>query len=313
MAKRPSPESHPGPDEGESVSSRASRPVGPQRLGVAGGYWSRLRQSMTTMTFAVAIVVALALIAIVVPLVSSEPPGSVHLERTVQSPVFSGGQWAHPLGTDDLGRDVLLQLAHALRVSALVAVVSVALAGTGGALLGLISGYRGGWIDFVVGRLTEAQMALPLLVVAMTLVISLGPSLSTLVLAIALSGWVPFARLVRSETLALREREFVTLARLSGVRNWTIIMRHLLPNVVPTTLILATQQVAVAVIEESSLSFLGLGVQPPQTSLGLMIGQTRVHMQSDPWLPLIPVLALVVLALAVNLIGDQFRNRMETR
>jgi len=268
---------------------------------------------MTTMTFAVAIVVALALIAIVVPLVSSEPPGSVHLERTVQSPVFSGGQWAHPLGTDDLGRDVLLQLAHALRVSALVAVVSVALAGTGGALLGLISGYRGGWIDFVVGRLTEAQMALPLLVVAMTLVISLGPSLSTLVLAIALSGWVPFARLVRSETLALREREFVTLARLSGVRNWTIIMRHLLPNVVPTTLILATQQVAVAVIEESSLSFLGLGVQPPQTSLGLMIGQTRVHMQSDPWLPLIPVLALVVLALAVNLIGDQFRNRMETR
>jgi ABC-type dipeptide/oligopeptide/nickel transport system permease subunit len=217
------------------------------------------------------------------------------------------------LGTDDLGRDILFQLAKALRVSGLVALVAVFLAGTAGAILGVLSGYRGGWIDFIVGRLTEAQMALPLLIVAMTLVVALGPSLPTLVLAIALSGWVPFARLVRAETLALKEREFVTLAQLSGVSPTRILIRHLLPNVLPSTLILATQQIAVAVIEESSLSFLGLGVQPPNTSLGLMVGETRVFMQSDAWLPLIPVAVLVLLALSVNLIGDQLRNRMGVR
>src|SRR5699024_9843167 len=131
-------------------------------------------------------------------------------------------------------------------------------------------------------------------IVAMTLVVALGPSLPTLVFAIALSGWVPFARLVRSETIALREREYVTLARPSGVTTARILLRHLLPNIIPSTLILATQQVAVAIIEESSLSFLGLGVQPPNTSLGLMVGETRVYMQSDPWLPLIPIFALVL-------------------
>lgn len=262
---------------------------------------------------AVSMIAALMIFAVVYPLVSSESPTAVHLDRTLENPIFLGGSWSHPLGTDNLGRDILLQLAHALRVSGLVAVVSVVLAGTAGAVLGLLSGFRGGWIDFVVGRLTEAQMALPLLIVAMTLVVALGPSLPTLVLAIALSGWVPFARLVRSETLALREREFVTLARLSGVHSVRILVRHLLPNVLPSTLILATQQVAVAVIEESALSFLGIGVQPPNTSLGLMVGQTRVYMQSDPWLPLVPVVALVLLSLSVNLLGDQLRNRMDIR
>ncbi|WP_191089810.1 ABC transporter permease [Nesterenkonia ebinurensis] len=251
--------------------------------------------------------------AVFYPMLSSESPTSVHLGRTLREPVFLGGTWEHPLGTDNLGRDILLQLAHALRVSGLVAVVSVFFAGTAGAIFGLLSGYRGGWVDFIVGRLTEAQMALPLLIVAMTLVVALGPSLPTLVLAIALSGWVPFARLVRSETLALREREFVTLAQLSGVHAARILVRHLLPNVIPSTLILATQQIAVAVIEESALSFLGLGVQPPNTSLGLMVGQTRVYMQSDPWLPMVPVLALVVLSLSVNLLGDQMRNKMGVR
>lgn len=263
--------------------------------------------------FAIAVVVSLMLFAVFFPLVSPETTGGTYLDRRLYPPVFLGGSWAHPLGTDDLGRDILFQLAKALRVSGLVALVAVFLAGTAGAILGVLSGYRGGWIDFIVGRLTEAQMALPLLIVAMTLVVALGPSLPTLVLAIALSGWVPFARLVRAETLALKEREFVTLAQLSGVSPTRILIRHLLPNVLPSTLILATQQIAVAVIEESSLSFLGLGVQPPNTSLGLMVGETRVFMQSDAWLPLIPVAVLVLLALSVNLIGDQLRNRMGVR
>ena len=262
---------------------------------------------------AISLFAILALISIFVPMLANETPGQIFLDRTLLKPAFMGGNWGHPLGTDDLGRDVLLQLARALRISALVAAVSVLLAGLIGAALGLLSGYLGGWIDFVVSRITEAQLALPLLVIAMTLVIALGPSLPTLVVAIAMNGWVPFARLMRAETLVLREREFVTLAQLAGVSHGRIILRHLVPNVIPSALVLATQQMAVAVIEESSLSFLGLGVQPPQTSLGLMVGQWRIHMQSDPWLPLAPVIALAVLAFAVNLLGDAMRNRMGRR
>jgi len=273
----------------------------------------RLRLPPSGAIIAIGLIAALALISILVPMLTSETPAQIFLGRTLLPPVLLGGSWAHPLGTDDLGRDVLLQLANALRVSALVAAVSVLLAGLIGAVLGLLSGYRGGWIDFVVSRITEAQLALPLLVIAMTLIIALGPSLPTLVVAIALNGWVPFARLVRAETLVLRDREFVILAQLAAVSHGRIILRHLVPNVIPSALVLATQQMAVAVIEESSLSFLGLGVQPPQTSLGLMVGQWRIHMQSSPWLPLAPVIALAILAFAVNLLGDTLRNMMERR
>lgn len=269
-----------------------------RKLGVAG--W-----------IGASVLVLFTLIAVFVPVFSTEASSSVFLNRALQKPIWMGGTWEHPLGTDQLGRSVLLQLAMALRISAVVAVVSVFLAGAIGVVLGLVSGYRGGWVDFVVARFTEAQMALPLLIVAMVLVVALGPSLPTIVIAIALSGWVPFARLVRSETMALRGREFVVLAKISGVDQFGILVRHLLPNVLPATLILATQQVAVAVIEEAALSFLGLGIQPPEISLGSMVGQTRILLQTDPWLPLIPVVVLVAVSLAVNLLGDRIRNAMD--
>ena len=170
----------------------------------------RFRWPPSGAIIAIALIAALALISIFVPMLTTETPAQIFLGRTLLPPVLLGGSWAHPLGTDDLGRDVLLQLAHALRVSALVGAVSVLLAGLIGAVLGLLSGYRGGWIDIVVSRITEAQLALPLLVIAMTLVIALGPSLPTLVVAIALNGWVSFARLVRTETLVLRDRELLS-------------------------------------------------------------------------------------------------------
>jgi peptide/nickel transport system permease protein len=225
--------------------------------------------------------------------------------------VWLGGSWSNPLGTDQLGRDVLQQLAVAIRISVLVAVVSVFLAGTVGAALGLVGAYRGGWIDAMVDRLTEAQMALPFLVVALVLAVALGPSLVTIVVAIALSGWVPFARLVRAETLVLRNREFVLLAKVASVSNVRIILRHLLPNALPAVVVLATQQSALAVMEEASLSFLGLGVQPPMMSLGSMIGQTRLLLDTDAWLPLTPIAVLVALALSVNVMGDTLRGRLE--
>ncbi|WP_189021290.1 ABC transporter permease [Paenarthrobacter histidinolovorans] len=224
-----------------------------------------------------------------------------------------GGSWDAPLGTDQLGRDVLLQLSLAIRISALVATVSVLLAGTIGVMLGLVSGYRGGWMDSIVNRLSETQMALPFLVVAMVLAVALGPSLTTIVVAIALSGWVPFARLVRAEALVLRNREFVLLAKVASVSSARIVLRHLLPNVLPSVVVLGTQSIAIAVLEESALSFLGLGVQPPMMSLGSMIGQTRLQLQTDAWLPLTPIIVLALLALAINILGDRFRRRLEIK
>lgn len=259
------------------------------------------------------LLVALAVLAVVVPLFSSESRSTVNLARALQSPVYLGGSWDHVLGTDQLGRDVLLQSCYALRLSVLVASVSVLLAGTIGVLMGLVSGYVGGWVDAIIGQLTAAQMALPFLVVAMTLAIVTGASLTTVVVAIALQGWVPFARLVRSEALGLRDREFVLLAKVSGVKSSVILVRHLLPNVLPSVVVLATQQMAIAVIEESSLSFLGLGVQPPQMSLGSMLGQTRVLLQTNAWLPLTPILTLVILSLSVNILGDRFRRSLTIR
>lgn len=281
------------------------------RTGVAVRVWRWLRSDAATF-LAVLVLVAVFAAAVVVPFVTTESPSAVQLDRALQRPVWLGGSFAHPLGTDQLGRDVLLQLALALRVSAVVAVVSVLLAGAVGALLGVFAGFRGGVVDFFVSRLVEAQLALPLIVLAIAIIVALGPSIPTLVLAIALNGWVPFALLARTETLVVREKPFVELARVAGVRPAVIVVRHLLPNVLPSLMILASQQFAVAVIEESGLSFLGLGVQPPRSSLGAMVGQSREVLQSAPWLPLTPVVALAVVALCLNVIGDRLRRGFRT-
>ena len=257
------------------------------------------------------VLAVLALVALLAPVFTSRAGNAVALNDTLRPPLWNGGAWSAPLGTDRLGHDVLLQLSAALRISAVVAVASVLLAGTLGAALGLLSGYTGGWVDVVIGRLTEAQLCLPVLVVAITLSIALGPSLTTIIIAITLSGWVPFARLARIEALALRERDYVLLAKIADVRYRTILRRHLLPNIVPSVLTLATQQVAVAVIEAASLSYLGLGVQPPQTDLGSMIAQEQILLSTNPDLPLIPIAALVLLALSVNVLGDHFRERLD--
>ncbi|GGJ40377.1 peptide ABC transporter permease [Paenarthrobacter histidinolovorans] len=266
------------------------------------------------LVWASAIVLVLAAaIAIFVPVFVDASPGTVDLTNSLRKPIWMGGSWDAPLGTDQLGRDVLLQLSLAIRISALVATVSVLLAGTIGVMLGLVSGYRGGWMDSIVNRLSETQMALPFLVVAMVLAVALGPSLTTIVVAIALSGWVPFARLVRAEALVLRNREFVLLAKVASVSSARIVLRHLLPNVLPSVVVLGTQSIAIAVLEESALSFLGLGVQPPMMSLGSMIGQTRLQLQTDAWLPLTPIIVLALLALAINILGDRFRRRLEIK
>lgn len=248
-----------------------------------------------------------AAIAVFAPLLSDQVYGQVYLDDSLIPPFFLGGDTRHILGTDRLGKDVLLQLGMSIRLSALIAAVSVLLSGLLGAILGMFGGIAGKFVDFLIARVTEAQMALPLIVMALVLASSFGASVYTVVAAVAISGWVPFSRLVRGSTLVLRESGFVTVARVSGAGTWRIVFRHLVPNLAPSVIVLASQQFAVAVIEAAGISFLGVGVQPPLSSLGSMIGNNQVFLLSEPWLPLIPIVALAVIALSVNKLGDLAR------
>lgn len=264
---------------------------------------------VAAMTLPLLIVVAMAVLA---PRLGGESLAQVDLSQTLVRPVWSaGGSWSHPLGTDQLGRDLLGRLAYGARVSLLVAVAAAFLASVFGTALGLVAGYFEGWIDVIADRVIEAQLSLPLLLVSLAVVIALGPSLGTVTLAIAVSSWVPYARIVRGEVLVLRSSEFVDLSVVAGLSAVTILRRHVLPNVLPSIVVLASQNFGQAIIYEASLSYLSLGVQPPEVSWGLMIAQSRVYLESAPWLVLAPAILLALTALAANVIGDLVRDRLD--
>jgi peptide/nickel transport system permease protein len=249
--------------------------------------------------------------AIVAPYVSQEPLGRVSLSESFVPPIWAGGSWNHVFGTDQLGRDILGRLGYGARVSLVVAACAALAASLVGTLIGLVSGYVGGWFDLVVARIVEAQLSLPLILIALSVVIALGASLATIVFAIALSSWVPYARVVRSEVLVLKNSDFVALSVVTGLPTTTILRRHVLPNVLPSVVILASQNFGYAIIQESTLSYMSLGVQPPNVSWGLMIAQSRVYLASMPWLVLAPTFALAITALSANILGDFLRDRLD--
>jgi peptide/nickel transport system permease protein len=196
-------------------------------------------------------------------------------------------------------------------VSLLVALTAALAASLIGTVVGLISGYSEGWGDIVLSRVIEAQLSLPVILVALSIAISLGPSFRTTVLAIAITSWVPYARVVRSEVLVLKRSDFTALAIVTGLRSSKILWRHILPNVLPSVVVLATQNFGQAIVYEAGLSFLGIGVQPPDVSWGLMIAQSYLYIISVPWLVLAPAFALALTALSTNLLGDIIRDRLD--
>jgi len=261
---------------------------------------------------AMAVLAAVVLAAVARPWFDPEPLGRVDLGRTFVPPIWSAsGTWGHPLGTDQLGRDIFTRLAYGARLSLLVAVTAAGLSAVVGTVVGLLTGYFEGWIDVVAARLIEAQLSLPLILVALAMVVGFGASVPTLIAAIAISTWVSYARVVRSEVLVLRRSDFVALSIITGLRPSTILWRHILPNVLPSVIVLASQSFGQAIIYEASLSYLGLAVQPPGVSWGLMIAQARIFLSSQAWLVLAPALALAVTALAANVLGDLVRDRLD--
>ena len=218
---------------------------------------------------------------------------------------------AHLLGTDEAGRDILTRMLYGSRVSLLVGVVPTIASMLLGAALGILAGYFGGKADAVIMRLADIMLAFPSMLLAMVIMYTLGDGIINIFLALALVNWASVARIVRSETLKLKESEYVEAARSIGVNKLTIMLRHILPNCLPSLIVLFTLNIPSAILSESSLSFLGIGIKAPQASWGLMVNTGRQFLYSQPWLSLSPCVAIILIVLAFNFLGDGLRDVLD--
>ena len=225
---------------------------------------------------------------------------------------MEGGKWSALLGTDFQGRDILSRLIHGARVSLIVGLMGTLVAGGLGTALGILAGYVGGWADQVIMRVTDAWLALPALVFAIFLAAMIGPSMWNIIVILGAVYWTRYARVIRGEVLTLRERDFVKLAEIAGASRWRVIKRHILPNVLNTATVLASLTVGVVIIAEASLSFLGVGVPPPQPAWGLMLSEARPTLMAGQWwLTVFPGACILLIVLATQLFGDWLRVRLD--
>lgn len=252
--------------------------------------------------------------AILAPAISPADPLLQEVSVRLRPPTLeSGGGGAYLLGTDHLGRDILSRLIYGARISLVIGVSAVALAGTLGTLIGLVAGFRGGRIDDLCMRLTDTMLAMPFILLALAVIAVLGSSLRNIILVLGITSWVSYARVVRAEVLTLRTREFVSAAQALGSPAARIIFRHLLPNVLTPVIVIATLEVARMIILESALSFLGLGVQPPTPTWGGMLADGRAYLSTAWWLATFPGLCIMLSVLGINLLGDWLRDALDPR
>lgn len=261
------------------------------------------------------LLVALVLASLLAPALRLQSPDRSDLRARLEAPTWSA-PWApgpHPLGTDQLGRDILSRIVYGGQITLSVALVAVVVGGVAGVLLGTISGYLGGITDRLLMRLVDIQLAIPLMLLALLVVAVLGPSITNLIIVLALTSWIRYARIIRGQVLALREREFVLSARAIGTSTQRIVLRHLLPNVATPALVVATLELARVILMDAALSFLGLGVPPPNPSWGAMLSEGQVYIDSAWWVVTFPGVAIVLTVLGVNLCGDWLRDVFDPR
>jgi len=236
------------------------------------------------------------------------------LAKRLQPPAWQdGGSIDHPLGTDKLGRDILSRLIHGARVSLAVSMVAIFVGGIVGTGVGLISGYFGGRVDSLLMRLVDISLSLPTILLALVLVAAIGPSFGTVIIVMVVLLWARYARLVRGETLSIRERDFIARARVAGASHTRIMVKYIFPNVVNSLVVLATLQVGYVILLESALSFLGAGLPRPMPAWGLMIADGRELIVTAWWVSMLPGLAIMFTALALNLLGDWLRDHLDPK
>jgi peptide/nickel transport system permease protein len=257
------------------------------------------------------IVLAFIMIGILGPRFAPHDPNKQELTAMLRAPQGIGS--VHVLGTDNLGRDILSRVIHGSRVSLLIAFAVVFVSGFIGVSLGAISGYFGGKVDFLIQKLVEVIWAFPPLLLGITIMAFLGQGLFNLILALVAQRWIPYCRIVRGQTLSLRSRDFVTAAQCLGASNRQIITRHIIPNLIQTSLVVGTFAMASSIIAEASLSFLGVGVPPEIPTWGTMLADARIYISTAWWLPLFPGLCIFVTVLGINLLGDALRDLLDPR
>ena len=259
------------------------------------------------------LVSAVMFLAVFGDFVSPHDPLESNLRARFKPPGFSNENGIYLLGTDQLGRDILSRIISGSRVSVIVGITAVVIAGTIGVLLGLLAGFVGGAIDVIIMRVGDAFLGIPFIIFAVAVSGVVGPGLTTLIMVLALVNWVTYARVVRAEVLRERETEYVVAARVIGQSEIMIMFKHVLPNVVATAIVLAAMEVAVTILAESSLSYLGLGVQPPTVTWGLILADGRQYLGSAWWMTTFPGVAITVTVLGVVFLGDWLRDVLDPR
>ncbi len=275
--------------------------------------WRRMLSGLAVVAAVFLVLVILA--AIFAPLIAPHDPTRQALSRRLLPPAWlDGGDAAFLLGTDHLGRDILSRIIYGSRVSLTIGTVTVLLAGLIGVTLGLLAGFYGRWLDDLISRIIDIQLSVPYMLLAIALVMVIGPSLAGLTLVLTLYGWTVFARLTRAEVLSARERDYVLAGRAVGVSPARLLLRHILPNVLNPIIVIATLEIANVIIFEAGLSFLGLGVQPPTPSWGNMLADSRDYLPIGVWWPAtFPGLAITLTILAINTLGDWARDVLDPR
>jgi peptide/nickel transport system permease protein len=274
----------------------------------------RARRSQRLPLFSLGVIGAFVVVALLAPLLGLSSPQEQSLRKRFRPPVWEErGTWEHPLGTDRLGRDMLSRIIWGARVSLAAGVVTVLLASAFGAAVGLVAGYYGGRVDIALMRFTDATMSFPVILLALILAVTVGPSFTNVVVAIAVILWARYARVIRAQVLTLMQLDFIAQSRIAGAGGWRIITRHLFPNTLNTLVVLVTLQIGYVIIVEASLSFLGAGIPPPTPAWGSMISEGREYVTSAWWASFFPGLAILLVVLAFNLIGDWLRDTLDPK
>jgi len=270
-------------------------------------FWRRFKKNRLAVFGGIIVLIFFA-IAILAPLIVPHDPDAINVKHVIEPPSFS-----HPFGTDDLGRDILSRVIYGSRISLAVGFVAVGIATIVGIFFGAVSGYYGRWMDTVIMRFVDIMLAIPTFFLILAVIAMLEPGIWNIMIVIGLTSWMSVARLVRAEFLSLKEREFVLAARALGASDFRIIFRHILPNAMSPVLVSAVLGIAGAVLVESALSFLGIGVQPPTASWGNILTIGKDNIEIAWWLSVFPGLAIFVTVLAYNLLGEGIRDSIDPR